>query len=143
LRRIERVNPEQLSKFFIGEHPQTTALILAHLNANSAAQLLEQLPDEMRTDVLMRLANLGEIPPDVVARVSSVIEQKLRGLGGPSREQRGRRARGGRAVQLSRSPRQPARTDQLEAGVARHGHGRPQPDVRVRRSGADRRDGHP
>ena len=86
---LERVNPEQLSKFFLGEHPQTTALILAHLNPNSAAQLIEQLPDDMRTEVLLRVANLGEIPPDVIARVSTVIEQKLRGLGGPSREQRG------------------------------------------------------
>jgi flagellar motor switch protein FliG len=86
---LERINPEQLSKFFLGEHPQTTALILAHLNPSSAAQLLEHLPDDMRTDVLLRVASLGEIPPDVVARVSSVIEQKLRGLGGPSREQRG------------------------------------------------------
>jgi flagellar motor switch protein FliG len=86
---LERINPEQLSKFFLGEHPQTTALILAHLNSNSAAHLLEQLPDDMRTEVLLRLATLGEIPPDVVARVSSVIEHKLRGLGGPSREQRG------------------------------------------------------
>ena len=86
---LERVNPEQLSRFFLGEHPQTTALILAHLHPSSAAQLLEQLPEEMRTEVLMRLAELGEIPPDVVARVSGVIEQKLRGLGGPTREQRG------------------------------------------------------
>ena len=86
---LERINPEQLSKFFLGEQPQTTALILAHLHPSSAAQLLEQLPNEMRTEVLLRLANLGEIPPDVVARVSSVIENKLRGLGGPTREQRG------------------------------------------------------
>ena len=86
---LERINPEQLSKFFLGEQPQTTALILAHLHPSSAAQLLEQLPNDMRTEVLLRLANLGEIPPDVVARVSSVIENKLRGLGGPTREQRG------------------------------------------------------
>jgi flagellar motor switch protein FliG len=86
---LERVNPEQLSKFFLGEHPQTTALILAHLHPNSAANLLEQLPDDMRTEVLLRMAGLGEIPPDIIARISTVIEQKLRGLGGPSREQRG------------------------------------------------------
>jgi len=86
---LERINPQQLSRFFLGEHPQTTALILAHLNPSSAAELIEQLPDDMRTEVLLRLANLGEIPPDVVARVSGVIEQKLRGLGGPMREQRG------------------------------------------------------
>ena len=86
---IERANPEQLSKFFLGEHPQTTALILAHLNSNSAAKLLEQLPEDMRTDVLLRLANLGEIPPDVITRVSTVIEQRLRALGAHAREQRG------------------------------------------------------
>jgi len=86
---LERISAEQLSRFFLGEHPQTTALILAHLHPSNAAQLLEQLPDDMRTEVLLRLSNLGEIPPDVVARVSGVIEQKLRGLGGPSREQRG------------------------------------------------------
>ncbi|HWB28895.1 MAG TPA: flagellar motor switch protein FliG [Vicinamibacterales bacterium] len=106
---LERANPEQLSKFFLGEHPQTTALILAHLPTGVAAQLLEQLPDEMRADVLLRIASLGEIPPDVIARISSVIEQRLRGLGGQSREQRG----GVRAVAelfncLDRGVRSPA-----------------------------------
>ena len=106
---LERANPEQLAKFFLGEHPQTTALILAHLPTAVAAQLLEQLPDDMRADVLLRIASLGEIPPDVIARISSVIEQRLRGLGGQSREQRG----GVRAVAelfncLDRGVRSPA-----------------------------------
>jgi flagellar motor switch protein FliG len=112
---LERANPEQLSKFFLGEHPQTTALILAHLPSGIAAQLLEQLPEDMRADVLLRIASLGDIPPDVVARISSVIEQRLRGLGGPSREQRG----GVRAVAelfncLDRGIRSPA-LDKLES----------------------------
>ncbi|MEO7191678.1 MAG: flagellar motor switch protein FliG [Vicinamibacterales bacterium] len=89
LASIERANPEQLSKFFLGEHPQTTALILAHLKPDNAAQLLEQLPEDMRAEVILRMASLGDIPPDVIARVSSVIDQRLRGLGGQSREQRG------------------------------------------------------
>ncbi len=89
LSSLGRANPAQLSKFILGEHPQTTALILAHLNPSSAAQLLEQLPDDLRVDVLLRMASLGDIPPDVIARISGVIEQRLRGLGGPSREQRG------------------------------------------------------
>jgi flagellar motor switch protein FliG len=86
---LARANPAQLSKFIMGEHPQTTALILAHLHPNSAAQLLEQLPDELRADVLLRMASLGDVPPDVIARISGVIEQRLRGLGGARREQRG------------------------------------------------------
>ena len=112
---LERANPAQLSKFFLGEHPQTTALILAHLPSQVAAQLLEQLPDDMRSDVLLRMATLGEIPPDVIARISSVIEQRLRGLGGQKREQRG----GVRAVAelfncLDRGIRSPA-LERLEA----------------------------
>ena len=54
---LEKANPQQLSKFILGEHPQTIALILAHLNSGSAAQLITQLPNDIRADVLMRMAN--------------------------------------------------------------------------------------
>ena len=86
---IERADPEQLSKFILGEHPQTIALILAHLNPGHAAQLVTLLPDNLRADVLTRMASLDDISPDVITRISSVIEQRLRTLGGPSRETHG------------------------------------------------------
>jgi len=86
---LTTVDPEQLSKFILGEHPQTIALILAHLNSSNAAQLITLLPDELRADVLTRMASLDEISPDVVKRISTVIEQRLKTLGGPSREQHG------------------------------------------------------
>jgi flagellar motor switch protein FliG len=86
---LEKADPEQLSKFILGEHPQTIALILAHLNAESAAELVMLLPDAMRVDVVTRMAVLDDISPDVVSRISTVIEQRLSTLGGPSREQHG------------------------------------------------------
>ena len=87
---LTTVDPEQLSKFILGEHPQTIALILAHLNPTNAAQLITLLPDELRADVLTRMASLEEISPEVVKRISTVIEQRLKTLGGgPSREQHG------------------------------------------------------
>lgn len=86
---LDKVNPQQLSKFILAEHPQFVALILAHLNAASASQILAQLPDAMRADVLMRMATLEDIPPDIIGRVSGVIDQRLKALGGTSREQRG------------------------------------------------------
>ncbi len=86
---LEKANPLQLSKFILGEHPQTIALILARLNAGSAALLVAQLPDEMRADVLMRMASIEDIPPDLISRISGVIDQRLKALGGPSREQHG------------------------------------------------------
>lgn len=86
---LEKADPQQLSKFILGEHPQTIALILAHLNPSSAAQLATLLPDALRVDVLTRMASLEDISPDVVSRISGVIETRLKALGGPTREQHG------------------------------------------------------
>lgn len=86
---LEKANSQQLSKFILGEHPQTIALILAHLNSGSAAQLVSQLPDDLRADVLLRMASIEDISPEVIGRISSVIDAQLKALGGPSREQRG------------------------------------------------------
>lgn len=86
---LERTDPQQLSKFILAEHPQTIALILAHLNASNAAQLVTLLPDSLRADVLTRMAKLDEVSPDVITRISALIEQRLKTVGGLSREQHG------------------------------------------------------
>jgi flagellar motor switch protein FliG len=41
---LEKADPQQLSKFILSEHPQTIALILAHLKPAKAAQLLNSCP---------------------------------------------------------------------------------------------------
>ncbi len=86
---LEKTNPQQLSKFILGEHPQTIALILAHLNPMHAAELAAQLPDDLRADVLLRMASIEDIAPEVIGRISSVIEQRLKTVGGRTRQQRG------------------------------------------------------
>jgi len=78
---LERANPQQLSKFIQSEHPQTIALILAHLNATQAGELIASLPEDLRAEVCMRMANLQEISPEVVRRISLILEQKLEALG--------------------------------------------------------------
>jgi flagellar motor switch protein FliG len=105
---LEKTDPQQLSKFILAEHPQTIALILAHLNTTNAAELISLLPEALRADVLSRMAVLDEISPEVVTRISAVIEQRLKTVGGLSREQHG----GIRAVaeicnRLDRSVSQP------------------------------------
>lgn len=86
---LAKADPQQLSKFILAEQPQTIALILAHLDASHAAQLLSLLPETLRVDVLTRMASLDEISPDVVSRISSVIEQRLKTLGTASHESYG------------------------------------------------------
>lgn len=86
---LAKADPQQLSKFILGEQPQTIALILAHLDASHAAQLLSLLPETLRVDVLTRMASLDEISPEVVSRISTVIEQRLKSLGTSSHESYG------------------------------------------------------
>jgi flagellar motor switch protein FliG len=86
---LEKADPQQLSKFILAEHPQTIALILAHLKPLQAAQLVGLLPDEVRVEVITRMASLDEISPEVITRISSVIEQRLKALGGATHESAG------------------------------------------------------
>ncbi len=58
---LEKADPQQLSKFIQSEHPQTIALILAHLKPGPAAQLMQSLPEDLRVEVVTRMANLEEI----------------------------------------------------------------------------------
>jgi flagellar motor switch protein FliG len=87
---LERADPQQLSKFILAEHPQTIALILAHMTAANAAELVSLLPDSLRADVLIRMATLDDISPEVIMGISAVIERRLKTLGGPTRGQHGR-----------------------------------------------------
>ena len=63
---LEKANPQQLSKFILAEHPQTIALILAHLNPARRRSWSRLLPDDVRVDVLTRMASLDEISPEVI-----------------------------------------------------------------------------
>ncbi|HEX7359386.1 MAG TPA: flagellar motor switch protein FliG [Bryobacteraceae bacterium] len=83
---FRKVDPQQLGKFVQDEHPQTIALILSHLDPAQAAMLITSLPAETRTDVAIRMANLDQISPEIVRNIATVIDQKLRHLGEPSRE---------------------------------------------------------
>ena len=84
---IERLNPAQLSQFVQNEHPQTIALILAHLSNNGSAELLSSLPQEIQADVVVRMANLESISPDVIRGISAVLAEKLKPVGTYARNQ--------------------------------------------------------
>ncbi len=77
---LTKVKPQQLADFIVTEHPQTIALILAHMDSTSAAETLSFFPDELRSEVVVRMANLGDISPSIIKRVSTVLEGKLESL---------------------------------------------------------------
>ena len=81
LDHLQKADPVQLSRFMQSEQPQTIALVLAHLSNTQASALLSSLPGNLQADVVMRMANLEKISPDVIGKITSVLEQKIRSLG--------------------------------------------------------------
>ncbi|HUT03952.1 MAG TPA: flagellar motor switch protein FliG [bacterium] len=86
---LRNVDPSQLSKIIENEHPQTIALIIGHLDPSRAAELLSALPEEIRSDVTLRLAALEEISPEVLTKIASVLDEKLESLSGLQTEEIG------------------------------------------------------
>ena len=74
---IKRTDPQQLLNFIQSEHPQTIALILAHLNPENAATILGALPLEVQVDVATRIAILDRAATDVVMEIERVLERRI------------------------------------------------------------------
>src|SRR5581483_1804390 len=78
---LRKADPVQLAKFLEIEHPQTIALILAHLDPKQASVLLLKLPENMRADTLKRMAQLRQFSPEIAQRVSMSLHKRLQALG--------------------------------------------------------------
>ncbi|GAB1429807.1 flagellar motor switch protein FliG [Ignavibacteria bacterium] len=72
---LKKADPQQLASFLSKEHPQTVSLILSHLPADQSAEILNEFSDELRSDVLMRIATLGKVSPQVVNEIEQVVDQ--------------------------------------------------------------------
>ena len=85
LESLQEADPQQLAKFLEIEHPQTIALILAHLNSRQASTLLLRLPEEIRGETVKRLAQLRQFSPEVAQKVALALNKRLESLGEQSR----------------------------------------------------------
>ncbi len=79
---LQTVETSQLTNFLMYEHPQTAALILAHLNARKAADILSGFKPEMQTDILMRLATMNKTSPELLRDIEEVIRGQIGSLFG-------------------------------------------------------------
>lgn len=77
---LDAINPKQLSDFIKDESPQTIAVILSHMEAPKAADVLMQLDEDIKVKVTMQMATIKDVSPDVVRTISVVLEKKLESL---------------------------------------------------------------
>ena len=59
-----------------GEHPQIAAIVLSHLEPEQSAAILPLLTEEMRTEVLMRIASLNEVAQSALTELDQLVERQ-------------------------------------------------------------------
>lgn len=81
LESLELVDTKTLSDFLLNEHPQTIALIVAHLDPEKKVDVIRRMPDSMQSEVVMRIANLDKVSPDLIAQLDDVLKLELSARG--------------------------------------------------------------
>lgn len=74
---LKKADPAQICSFIQDEHPQTIALILAHLDAQTSSIVLSGLPQDVQAEVVIRIATMDRTPPEIVREVERVLERKM------------------------------------------------------------------
>jgi flagellar motor switch protein FliG len=63
------------------EHPQVLAIVISYLDPDLAAKVLAELPAEVQSEVLMRIAQLDGVQPAALGKLDEMIEQQIAGKG--------------------------------------------------------------
>jgi len=70
---------DTLIEMLKNEHPQTIALILSHLKEQRSAYVLAFLPHELQTDVIIRIANMKTVSPEILSQIEDSLREKSYG----------------------------------------------------------------
>ncbi|HTW49592.1 MAG TPA: flagellar motor switch protein FliG [Acidobacteriaceae bacterium] len=85
LSMLQRVDPQQLGKFLESEHPQTVAIVLAHLDPRKGSIVIDSLSEERRVEAIRRLAAMRQFSPEMAQRVAMVLHRRLENMGDTGR----------------------------------------------------------
>lgn len=80
LESLEMVDAKSLSNFLVNEHPQTVAVILAHLESEKKAEVLKRLPETLQAEVVLRISSLDQVSPELIAEIDAVLKRELANL---------------------------------------------------------------
>jgi flagellar motor switch protein FliG len=92
LHRLRNADPQQLAQKLSGEHPQTIALILAHLDPQHTAAILKDVETPVGSEVVYRMAKMEKVAPELLMLVERVLSadadltasQTMSASGGPA-----------------------------------------------------------
>ena len=75
--KARKLEPKVLVNFLRNEHPQTVALVLAVLDHTQAAQILAEFPEDNQVEIVMRMAELDKVSPEILVDVDRVLQDEL------------------------------------------------------------------
>ncbi len=78
---LHKLDMQQLAKFLEKEHPQTVALVLAHLDPRASSQALLALPETLRVSVVKRLAEMRQFSDEMAQKVGLILRRRMESLG--------------------------------------------------------------
>src|ERR1700761_6356591 len=73
---LKWMDAKSVAQIISSEHPQIAAIVLAHLEPEQSAGVLPLLTEEMRTEVLMRIATLNEVPQSALTELDQLVEKQ-------------------------------------------------------------------
>jgi flagellar motor switch protein FliG len=86
LAKLQRTDPQQLGKLLDAEHPQTIALVLAHLDPRKASMVLDNLSEEHKVVSIQRLAEMRQFSPEMAQKVAHILHRRLENVGDTQRK---------------------------------------------------------
>ena len=84
LETVRLLDPKVIASFIVNEHPQTAAIILAHLDPAVASSTIKELPEESRMGIVLRLATLERVAPSVLRELDETLQAEFRTSGAVS-----------------------------------------------------------
>jgi len=86
LAKLQRTDPQQLGKLLDSEHPQTIALVLAHLDPRRASMVLDNLSEDHKVLSVQRLAEMRQFSPEMAQKVAHILHRRLENVGDTARK---------------------------------------------------------
>jgi flagellar motor switch protein FliG len=82
---LANMDGKTIANFLSQEHPQTIAVILAKLKPKQTGEVIGHLPQELQADVIMRIADVDQVSPEILSEIDDVIKREFTSMGGVQR----------------------------------------------------------
>jgi len=82
LESLKWMDPRSVAELIRLEHPQIIAIVLSYLEADQAAAVLQEFPEKLRSDLVLRVATLNGVQPSAMQELNDILERQLKGGGG-------------------------------------------------------------